>query len=89
MKLPLDENLNPVPVVSLGRSLDLTDDQVIPGTAVVRIKALTQCRIWTRTPESEPEGVGVLFSEGETEYVKVPAGYLLQVQGTVNLTEVY
>lgn len=89
MKLPLDENLNPVPVVSFGTSVDLTDDRVIPGTAVVRIKAITECRVWTRTQTNEPEGPGVLFSEGETEYVKIPAGYLLQIQGTANITEVY
>lgn len=89
MKLPLDENLNPVPVVSFEATIDLTDDKYIPKSTVVRLKAITESRVWCYGSSGEAIGPGVLFSENETEYVKVPAGYCLWIQGTANITEVY
>ena len=81
--------MNPVPVACFGPSRDLTDDQIKPACGVVRIKAIGESRLWCTRPEQAPQGSGALLGEGEKEYVKVPPGYFLQVEGTVNITEVY
>lgn len=84
--MPLDSNLNAVPVLLIGVASDVTDRIVPPGEArVVRIGALTDCRVWAY--KETKEGDGLALPEGTIEYFGVPEGYALEIQGSANIME--
>ena len=45
--MPLDKNLNPVPVLPIGTAQDITDGTLPSGASrIIRITAVTDCRLW-------------------------------------------
>lgn len=86
--MPLDGNLNAVPVWSVGVARDVADtaQKAAPVSGVVRLCALTDCRIWVGRPAKE--GDGLFLPEGAVEYFKLDRGDVLEVEGTVNLTDI-
>lgn len=84
--MPLDKNLNPVPVMPIGISQDITDGTLPSGASrIVRITAVTDCRLWQYI--GEKTGSGVLLLSGQTEYFSVKEGYSIEISGTANVME--
>lgn len=84
--MPLDGNLNAVPVWSIGTARDVTDTalEAAPASGVVRLCAVTACRVWACRPAKE--GDGLYLPEGAVEYFELLRGDVLEVEGTVNVT---
>lgn len=84
--MPLDKNLNPVPVLPVGNAQDITDAVIPAGKArIIRLTAVTDCRVWQY--KGEKSGDGVLVPVGQTEYFSVYDGYSLEISGTANVME--
>ena len=82
--LPPDKNQNPVPVLSIGLSQDVTNSTYICTNGVVRITAITESRIWYyKTIES---GSGMLLPAGASIDVSITMGNIIKVTGSINLT---
>ena len=81
--MPLDKNLNPVPVLPIGTAQDITDGTLPSGASrIIRITAVTDCRLWQY--RGDKTGNGVLLPSGQTEYFSVYEGYSIEISGTVN-----
>lgn len=84
--MPIDKNLNPVPVLPIGTGRDVTDVTLPAGPAgVIRISAITDCRIWQY--KDSKTGDGVLIPEKQTEYFSIYDGYTVEISGTANIME--
>ena len=86
--MPLDGNMNAVPVWSVGVACDVADTtlEAAPVSGVVRLCALTDCRIWACRPDKE--GDGLYLPGGAVEYFELARGERLAVEGTANITGV-
>ena len=82
--MPLDKNLNPIPVLPIGPAQDITDGTLPSGASrIVRITAVSDCRLWQY--RGEKTGSGVLLPSGQTEYFSVYEGYSIEISGTANV----
>lgn len=87
MKMPVDANLNPIPVLGIGEARDVTDTTVTLQSTVIRLVAVTDARLWTYAAGEARQGAGELLKEGSTEYRKHIPGRIIDVTGSVNLSE--
>ena len=82
--MPEDKNLNPIPVLPIGTAQDITDETIPAGESrVIRISAVTDCRIWQY--KSDKTGDGILLAAGQTEYFAVYNGDSVEISGTANV----
>lgn len=86
VKLKQDGNGNPIPVLSIGSSSDVNDGDYICKAEVVRVQSSVDSRVWyTKIGESN-SGSGMLIPAGASVDISVWDGYVLSVQGFVNIT---
>ena len=84
--MPLDKNLNIIPVLPIGSAQDITDGTIPAGESrIIRISAVTDCRVWQY--DGEKNGSGVLLPKGQTEYFAIYENYAVEVAGTANIME--
>ena len=84
--MPLDKNLNVIPVLPVNPAQDITDSTIPAGDSrIIRISAVTDCRIWQY--KDEKSGTGVLIPAGQTEYFAVYDDCIVEITGTANIME--
>lgn len=84
--MPLDKNLNVIPVLPVNPAQDITDSTIPAGDSrIIRVSAVTDCRIWQY--EDEKNGSGVLLPKGQTEYFAIYENYTVEITGTANIME--
>ncbi len=82
--LPVDKNFNSAQALYIGKATDVTDTTVAAGkTRIIRISAITDCRIWAY--KETKEGDGLNMPEGTIEYFGIPEGYILEIEGSANV----
>lgn len=82
--MPRDKNQSPIPVLPIAQAQDIADAVIAAGNArIIRISAITDCRIWQY--KSAKTGDGVLLPVGQTEYFSVYDGYTVEISGTANV----
>ena len=82
--LPVDKNFNSAQALYIGKATDVTDTTVAAGkTRIIRISAITDCRVWAY--KEIKEGDGLALPEGTIEYFGVSEGYALEIEGSANV----
>lgn len=80
-----DENGSSIPVLSLGIATDVADTTYNCSGGVVRITAIVQSRVWYHN--STKSGSGLLLPEGASVDASTRDGYVLEVEGSINIME--
>ena len=77
----------PMPLLSIGISTDITNNTYTStSNHVVRIAAITGCRIWHYNPTSDyKQGTGLLLSIGSVIELPVFEGWVIEVVGSANI----
>ena len=80
-----DENGNSIPVLSIGIANDIADTTYNCTNSVVRITAIVQSRVWYHN--STKSGSGLLLPDGASVDASTKDGYVLEVEGSINIME--
>ena len=77
----------PMPLLSIGTATDITNTTYTATyDHVVRIAAITECRIWHYNPTSDyKQGTGLLLSIGSVIELPVFEGWVIEVTGSANI----
>ena len=77
----------PMPLLSIGTATDITNNKYTStSNHVVRIAAITECRIWHYNPTSDyKQGTGLLLPIGSVIELPVFEGYVIDVVGSANI----
>ena len=77
----------PMPLLSIGTAIDITNDKYIAtSNHVVRIAAIAECRIWHYNPTSDyKQGIGLLLPIGSVIELPVFEGWVIEVVGSANI----
>ena len=77
----------PMPLLSIGTAVDLTNSTyAATSNHVVRIAAITDCRIWHYNPTTDyKQGGGLLLSIGSSIEWPTFDGWVFDIVGSANL----
>ena len=77
----------PMPLLSIGTATDVTNTKyTVAEDRVVRISAITECRIWHYNPATATkEGTGLLLVIGSFIEIPVFKGWVIEVTGSANI----
>ncbi len=77
----------PMPLLSIGTAVDLTNSTyAATSNHVVRIAAITDCRIWHYNPTTDyKQGAGLLLSIGSSIELPTFDGWIFDIVGSANL----
>ena len=77
----------PMPLLSIGTAIDITNDRyTATSNYVVRIAAITECRIWHYNPTSDyKQGTGLLLPIGGIIEIPTFEGWVIEVTGSANI----
>ena len=77
----------PMPLLSIGTATDITNTTyTATSDHVVRIVAITECRIWNYNPTTDyKQGTGLLLPLGSIIEVPVFNGWVIEVIGSANI----
>ena len=77
----------PMPLLSIGTATDITNSTYsVTSNHVVRIAAITECRIWHYNPTTDyKQGTGLLLPMGSVIELPVFEGYVIEVVGSANI----
>ena len=77
----------PMPLLSIGTATDITNN-IYSSTSnhVVRIAAITECRIWHYNPTTDyKQGTGLLLPMTGTIEIPTFEGWVIEVTGSANI----
>lgn len=77
----------PMPLLSIGTAVDLTNSTyAATSNHVVRIAAITECRIWHYDPTTDyKQGTGLLLPIGGIIEIPTFEGWVIEVTGSANI----